>query len=229
MDAIILAGGQGTRLRPVVSDVPKALARVGERPFLDLLLRQLQGFGSVEKVVLAVGYKSAQIEAEYRNDRRFGFPIEFSVEHAPLGTAGAIFLALRSTCSQDVLVLNGDSYVEFELSALAANHSRHAAAITMVVVEVADAERFGSVIVDGSSERVRGFAEKTGSHTPGLINAGCYVLARRVFEDIPIEPASFERDVIPRHLAATYAHRASGKFIDIGTPESYRRAAEVLL
>lgn len=229
MDAIILAGGKGTRLRPAVADVPKPLARVGERPFLDLLLRQLQRFQSVEKVVLAVGYKSEQIEAEYHNERRFGFPIEFSVEHAPLGTAGAIFLALRNTRSQDVLVLNGDSYVEFDLSALAADHSRHAAAITMVVVEVADAGRFGSVIVDSSSERVLGFAEKTGSSAPGLINAGCYVLARRVFEHIPIEPASFERDVIPRHLASTYAHAVTGKFIDIGTPESYQRAADVLL
>lgn len=228
MDAIILAGGMGTRLQSVVSDVPKPLAPVNGRPFLDILMRQLQGFKRIERVVLAVGYKAEQIETRYRNVCGYGFSIDFSVELAPLGTAGALFQALPRTRSRDVLVLNGDSYIDFELQPLADMHAKLAASITMVVVEVEDTARFGSVRLDPASHRVLGFLEKSGSRGRGLINAGCYLLDRRAFERVPIERASFERDVIPQHLSSTYAHRAAGKFIDIGIPESYASAAEYL-
>ena len=228
IDAIILAGGQGTRLRTVVSDLPKPLAPIDGKPFLDILLTQLSDFERVRRVVLAVGYKADLIEARYRNSGDFGFRIEFSVERTPLGTGGALLQALPLTKSADVLVLNGDSYVDFDLSALAEAHARRNAAVTMVVVEVEDTSRFGSVQLDTSDDRVLGFAEKSGSQGRGVINAGCYLLARSAFAHLPAAPTSFEREILPAQLKSTYAHVVNGKFIDIGVPESYSLAADYL-
>jgi len=228
IDAIILAGGQGTRLRTVVSDVPKPLAPIDGKPFLDILLTQLSHFHRVRRVVLAVGYKADLIEARYRNSRDFGFGIEFSVERAPLGTGGALLQALPLTRSANVLVLNGDSYVDFDLTALADTHARCNASVTMVVVDVEDAARFGSVQLDTPTGRLVGFTEKSGSQGRGVINAGCYLLARGAFSKLPVVPMSFERDVLPAQLTSTYAHVVNGRFIDIGVSESYSRAADYL-
>jgi NDP-sugar pyrophosphorylase family protein len=168
------------------------------------------------------------IEAQYRNSREFGFRIEFSVERTPLGTGGALLQALPLTQSANVLVLNGDSYVDFELTALAETHARRNALVTMVVVDVEDTDRFGSVQLDASNARVTGFAEKSRSRGRGFINAGCYLLARNAFEQLPVAPMSFERDLLPAQLTAAYAHVVNGRFIDIGVPESYSRAPDYL-
>jgi D-glycero-alpha-D-manno-heptose 1-phosphate guanylyltransferase len=228
MDAIILAGGLGTRLQPVVSAVPKPLAPVAGRPFLDILLAQLHKFGCVRKVILAVGHKAQMIQARYQNAEDYGFDIEFSLEQSPLGTGGAVCQALSLTASEDVLVLNGDSYVEFELEALAAMHASNNASVTMVVVEVADTSRFGRVMLDLPRGRVIEFTEKGGASGRGFINAGCYLLAREAFEPVSFGASSFETDLLPQRISTTYALIATGKFIDIGVPESYAAAAEYL-
>jgi D-glycero-alpha-D-manno-heptose 1-phosphate guanylyltransferase len=150
------------------------------------------------------------------------------VEHTPLGTGGALCQALARTDSQDVLVMNGDSFVDFDLGALAATHASTGASVSMVVIEVEDTARFGSVRFDVSTGRVLGFVEKSGSGGRGFINAGCYLIARRVLEHWPRGPASFERDILPAQLSATYALATAGKFIDIGVPESYSLAADYL-
>jgi D-glycero-alpha-D-manno-heptose 1-phosphate guanylyltransferase len=218
----------GTRLQSVVSDVPKPLAPVNGRPFLDLLLAQLDGFRQVQKVVLAIGYKATLVQARYADCKDYELEIEFSVESTPLGTGGAIRQAFVLTGSPNVLVLNGDSDVDFNLGALVEIHTRHDACITMVVTEVADTSRFGSVVVDAATSKVLQFREKTLSAGRGLINAGCYLLKRSAFETLPTATFSFEKDVLPRFLSSTYALAATGRFIDIGVPESYRLAGEYL-
>jgi NDP-sugar pyrophosphorylase family protein len=228
MDAIILAGGMGTRLQSVVTDVPKPLAPVNGRPFMDIILSQLDSFRSFGKVVLAVGHKADMIESHYRNSVAFGFAMEFSSEATPLGTGGALIQALSRTSSQNVLLLNGDSYVEFDLGRLVERHTRHNAHVTMVVVAVEDTSRFGRVTLDASGSMVQGFTEKSGSAGPGYINGGCYLLARRYFEGGAVRPTSFERDMLPAHLGWTCAEPGTGRFIDIGVPESYSLAPEYL-
>lgn len=227
MDAIVLVGGLGTRLRTVVADLPKPLAPVNGRPFLDLLLRQLSDFSSVSRVILAVGYKAGQIEERYTNSQEFGFSVEFSLEDSPMGTGGAICLALEKTDSRHVLVMNGDSFVDFELAALEAAHSRHGASITMVVVEVEDTSRFGRVEVD-SDDRVMSFSEKGQEQGAGLINAGCYLIDSSILRAEQPRPMSFEREILHRGLHQTFALRTSGRFIDIGVPDSYAAAGEYL-
>jgi NDP-sugar pyrophosphorylase family protein len=228
MDAIILVGGLGTRLREAVPDVPKPMAPIGGSPFLDIILKQLGGFGDIRKAVLAAGYKADHLLARYRDNRQFGVEIDFSVERTPMGTGGAICQALPSTDSESVLVLNGDSYVDYELSGLVETHNQHNALVTLVVIEVPDTTRFGSLKTDPGSGKVLEFMEKGDSKGRGLINAGVYLLRRSAFEKMPLEAASFERDFLPGLLARTYAHLVNGLFIDIGVPDSYRIAETYL-
>ncbi|HZT05257.1 MAG TPA: nucleotidyltransferase family protein [Steroidobacteraceae bacterium] len=228
VDAIILVGGLGSRLRAVISEVPKPMAPVRGRPFLDVILAQLRAFPEVRRAILAAGYKAEALQAHYRDAAGFNLRIEFSIESEPLGTGGAVVKALRMTEAPHVLVMNGDSYVDFDLQALARLHVASHASVTMVVVAVPDTSRFGSVDLDATTQRVTGFREKAQVGGPGLVNAGCYLLSRAAFSDLPEGPASFERDILPRYLDSTYAVLSTGRFIDIGVPETYAKAAELL-
>lgn len=227
--AIMLVGGLGTRLRSVVPSTPKVLASVGEKSFLELLLRQLRSQG-IRKLVMCTGYLADQIESKFGDGRMWDVSIEYSKEEMPLGTGGAVKLAQRYL--QDVpefLVLNGDSFLEVDLESMMAFHrGRDGAIATMAVVRVENASRYGTVHLDVSG-RVTGFAEKTGSEAPGLVNAGIYVFDQSVLQHIPEGPASLERDVFPRLLArGVYGQEQRGMFIDIGTPTDYARAQELL-
>ncbi len=222
MQAIILAGGFGTRLRQVVPDLPKPLAPVAGRPFLAIVLEQLRAQGFT-KAMLAVGYRHEAIRAAF--GERFGaLRLSYSVEDQPLGTGGAIRLAARACSNQDVFVLNGDSFVELDFVAMRTAHQRAAARLTVCAVEVADASRYGRLLVEDSC--LVGFAEK-GSAGSGLINAGVYLMRRDLLETLGLPEAfSFELDVLAARLQALrpLVHRASGRFIDIGVPEDYARA-----
>jgi len=230
VDAIILVGGLGSRLRTVVSDVPKPMAPVRGRPFLDVILAQLDAFAEVRRVILAAGYKAEALRAHYQGAGRgnFDIDIELSIESEPLGTGGAIVKALQMTQGPHVLVMNGDSYVDFDLRLLARRHIESRASVTMVVVEVPDTSRFGSVALDTATHKVTGFREKAQAAGPGLVNAGCYLISRAAFSRLPQGPASFERDILPGCLDSTYAIVSTGRFIDIGLPETYAKAAELL-
>ncbi len=225
--AVLLVGGLGTRLRSVVPSLPKPLASVGDRPFLELLVRQLQCQG-IRRLVMCTGYLAEQIESEFGDGHGLDVEIEYSKEPAPLGTAGAVKLAQRYLEERsDFLVLNGDSFVEVDFEALLRFHRGHSGLLSMVVVPVANAGRYGTVRVEAGS-RVEGFAEKTGSSSPGLVNAGVYLCKPGIFEYIPDGPASLERDVFPGILGrGVYALEQDGMFIDIGTPEDYARAQEI--
>jgi len=222
VQAIVLAGGLGTRLRGVVPDLPKPLAPVNGRPFLAIVLEQLsaQGFASV---VLSVGYRHELIRQAF-GDRFGGLALVYAVEDRPLGTGGAIRLAARQCGDADVFVLNGDSYADLDFADMQATHCEARVSLTVCAVEVPDAARYGRVLVRDS--RITGFAEK-GAAGPGLINAGIYLMRRNLLEvpDLP-EVFSFERDVLEARLGELrpLAYPARGRFIDIGVPEDYARA-----
>jgi D-glycero-alpha-D-manno-heptose 1-phosphate guanylyltransferase len=227
--AILLVGGLGTRLRSVVSSAPKVLASIGEKSFLELLVRQLSSQG-IRRLVMCSGYLADQIESKFGDGRMWDVSIEYSKEEMPLGTGGAVKLAERYLKdATQFLVLNGDSFLEIDFQSLLAFHRQHDDAIaTMAVLRVENASRYGTVHVDPRG-RINAFAEKTGSETPGVVNGGIYVFNHSVLQHIPEGPASLERDVFPRLLnQGVYAQEQHGKFIDIGTPADYARAQELL-
>jgi NDP-sugar pyrophosphorylase family protein len=225
--AVLLVGGLGTRLRSRVPSLPKVLASVGDRPFLELLVRQL-GTQGIRRLVMCTGYLAEQIEEAFHDGSEFGGTIEYSKEAVPLGTAGALKLARRYVQSEsEFLVLNGDSFLEIDFDELVGFHRRHGGLATIAVVPVQNTSRYGTVQV-GADGRVQGFAEKTGKNASGIINAGVYVFGGAVLAQIPEGPASLERDVFPRLLEqGVYALEQRGLFIDIGTPDDYARAKEI--
>ena len=225
--AFILCGGLGTRLRPVVSDVPKSMAKIGTRPFLEIQLLQLRSQG-IRRVVLGTGYLGEQIESYFQDGSALGLAISYSRETEPLGTGGAIRLALDQL-SSPVLILNGDSYCQCDLAALARFYDERRADFVMAVREIENASRYGRVRVEGD-DRLGGFEEKSGADLPGLINTGIYLCDRAIIAGIPTSrPVSFERETIPAALARPcHVFRTSGIFIDIGVPDDYQRAQTLL-
>lgn len=222
--AVLLVGGLGTRLRSVVPSLPKPLAAVGSRPFLELLVRQTRSQG-IRRLVMCTGHLADQVEQEFGDGERWQIAIEYSREDRPLGTAGAIKLAHKHlTDVSKFLVMNGDSFLEINLSNLLQFHCQHDGLVSMAVVNVENSERYGTVSCN-SEGRVTGFREKTDSSGPALVNAGIYVFSHRVLDYLPEASSSLERDVFPLLLTrGVYAQKQHGIFIDIGTPEDYARA-----
>jgi D-glycero-alpha-D-manno-heptose 1-phosphate guanylyltransferase len=222
--AVLLVGGMGTRLRPVLPAKPKPLASVGRKPFLDLLVRQLRHQG-IRRLVMCTGYLAEQIEGEFGDGRAWDVVIEYSREPHPLGTAGALKLAERYLRDvSEFIVMNGDSFLELDFDQLVRFHREHGTLMSIAVSKVSNTARYGTVQI-GADCRVTAFAEKAGCHSSGLINAGVYVFSRAVLEHIPNAPGSLEKDVFPRLLdQGVYALEQHGMFIDIGTPEDYARA-----
>jgi NDP-sugar pyrophosphorylase family protein len=222
--AFLLVGGLGTRLQSVLPSTPKPLARVGNMPFLELLVLQLRSQG-IRRIVMCTGHLASQIEQEFGDGRKWDVAIDYSQESQPLGTAGAVKLAegyLKQ--ASDFLVMNGDSFLELDLRQFIQFHREHGGLVSMAVRKVPDAARYGTVHMD-TNHRVVGFSEKTGAAVPGVINGGVYGFNRAVLEQLPHGPASFEKDVFPRVLErGVYALEQHGMFIDIGTPEDYARA-----
>lgn len=224
---VLLVGGQGTRLRSILPSTPKPLAWVGDKSFLELLVRQLR-YQGIRRLVMCTGYLADQIEKTFGNGDSWDVAIEYSEELHPLGTAGAVKLAepyLRGV--SEFLVLNGDSFLEIDFRRLIQFHRRHDGLVSMAAQHVENAARFGTVQMDAEA-RVVSFMEKTGLEVSGIVNAGVYVFDHAVLEHIPQGPASLERDVFPRLLNhGVYALEQQGMFIDIGTPEDYVRAQKL--
>jgi len=225
--AFVLCGGLGTRLRSVVSDRPKSMALVSGVPFLELILRQLRQQG-VSEVVLGTGYKAEQIEEYFQNGAALDLKIRYSQEREPLGTGGALKLA-ESFLHDPILVLNGDSFVEWNLVAMRELSVKKDASIAMVLQAVPDVSRYGSVALDAEG-RVTGFVEKGSRTGPGLINAGVYLLRKEIVRDLAAgKPISLEREVFPQFLGRNfYGIISHGTFIDIGIPADLERAQTVL-
>lgn len=225
--AVILAGGRGFRLGALTATTPKPLLDIGGRPFVAWIIRDLCRFG-VEEVLLLTGYLGEAIEAALPQiSATLPRPMALRCvqEPAPAGTGGAVRAAAAALDAR-FLLLNGDSWLDFNFSLLLA-HAAHRAEAHMVLRPVADTGRFGVVECDGG--RVTAFHERPATPRHGLINAGIYVFSRAVLDDIP-PAASLERDVLPR-LAARGVLRgtvADGYFIDIGVPEDLARARREL-
>jgi D-glycero-alpha-D-manno-heptose 1-phosphate guanylyltransferase len=225
MEAIVLAGGLGTRLRGVIDDVPKPMAPVQGRPFLAFVLDQLADSG-FHTAILATGYRHDAIRAHFADDYH-GLALVYSVEGEPLGTGGAIRLACGHVHARDVFVLNGDTYLELDYRAMLDAHVRAAAQLSLAVCEVPDVARYGAL--DVSEGIVRGFREK-GQSGPGPINGGTYVLGAALRDRLPVRAAfSFEQDLLVPDVRTIQplAFPATGLFIDIGIPEDYAKAEQL--
>lgn len=222
MQAVLLAGGLGTRLRSVVADRPKVMADIAGRPFLEHLLDRLQEQG-VARVTLAVGYRHEDIVDHFGDSYR-GVALRYSIETEPMGTGGAIRLALALQAAGPSFVLNADTWLELDMPAMLAAHIAAQAPMSMAVRCLPDVGRFGALdIADG---RVRGFFEK-GRHGPGVINAGVYLVRQECLEGLGLpERFSFESDYLMPFVARLHplAFATQGDFIDIGVPEDYERA-----
>jgi NDP-sugar pyrophosphorylase family protein len=226
--ALVLCGGLGTRLRPVLSDRPKSMALISGTPFLQLLLDRLKSEG-VDDVILGTGYMAEKIESYFGSGNKLAMRISCSREHEPLGTGGALKLA-EPLVSDPVLVLNGDSYVEWRLNPMLELFRAKNADIVIVLQAVADITRYGSVALN-QEDRVTEFIEKGARSGPGLINAGIYLLRKQIVRDLPAGTAiSLEQDVFPRLLdRKVYGLISTGLFIDIGIPEDFKRAQTALV
>lgn len=222
--AIILAGGLGTRLRSVVADRPKVLAEVGDRPFMVYLLEQLSAAG-IQEVILCTGYLGDQVQTTFeKSDRQLN--LIYSQEPSPLGTGGALRLALDYIKSDSVLVMNGDSFCEIGIGDFWRSHGDHQADVTIALTQVSDTSRYGRVEVD-SAGKVVNFAEKGNSTGVGWINAGIYVIKQELISEIPSDRViSLEQEILPAWIEykSVYSYPTQGKFIDIGTPTSYALA-----
>ena len=225
--AFVLCGGHGTRLRPVLSDRPKSMALISGTPFLQLLLDRLRCQG-VSDVILGTGYMAEKIESCFGSGNDLGMRISYSREDEPLGTGGALKLA-EPLISDPVLVLNGDSYVEWNLNPMLGLFRTKDADIVVVLQAVADVTRYGSVALDHDG-RITQFLEKGVRGGPGLINAGVYLLRKQIIRDLQTGgPISLERDVFPRLLdRGVYGLISTGFFIDIGIPDDFKRAQTLL-
>ena len=225
MEAIVLAGGFGTRLRQVVTDVPKPMAPIAGRPFLEILLGELAQKG-FSRVVLSLGFMAEKI-SDHFGPRFAGLNLAYVVEDTPLGTGGATRLA-ATACAQDhVFVFNGDTYLDLEVDLLERQWQAKRHPI-VVGRQVPDTKRYGRLVVDG--DRIISFAEK-GIAGPGLINAGCYVLATDALAQFPLNKSfAIETDyLVPEVARATVdVFVTEGVFIDIGIPEDYARAQTLL-
>lgn len=226
MQAVILAGGMGTRLQSVVSDVPKPMAPVHGKPFLEYLLQQLIR-SNIRHVILSVGYKWEIIRDYFGNGAKWGLTIQYAVETEPLGTGGAIREASRLVTADSFLVMNGDSFFDIDIFSLFQFHRAKQSNITLALVSMDNVSRYGSVELDGNSEIVKFHEKKREGH--GLINSGIYVINQSVARQIPPGTISFEKDVLPcRTGDRVFGAIREGYFIDIGIPEDYRSFSEAI-
>jgi mannose-1-phosphate guanylyltransferase len=230
VQALVLAGGEGTRLRPLTYTTPKPVMPLAGRPFLSFMLDWLSSHG-VDEVILSCGFMSDGVK-RVLGDIYDGMRLRYVVEEEPLGTAGPVRLAFDEGVVDDrLLVLNGDVLTDLDLTAELAQHAETGARVTLALYPVEDTASYG-VVPTGADNRVEAFLEKTDGETPtNRINAGAYVVERDVVEEIPAGRAvSFEREVFPELVGdGLYGFAAEGYWIDIGTPDRYLEATWDLL
>jgi mannose-1-phosphate guanylyltransferase len=234
MEAILLVGGKGTRLRPLTVNTPKPMFPVGGVPFIAHQLLQAKAAG-VERVVLATSYKADVFSRWLGDGARLGLEVEYVTEAVPLGTGGAIRNAadrLTSKPDDPVIVFNGDVLSGHDLPAQIERHRRAGADVTLYLTEVEDARAFGCVPVDDDG-RVTAFLEKLPQPVTNRINAGCYVFRRSLIDTIPVgEVVSVERQTFPELLATGYHVLGivdTAYWLDLGTPHAVVRGSRDLV
>lgn len=221
--AVILAGGLGTRLRSIVPDRPKALAMVAGEPFLIHQLRWLRANG-VYSAILCVGYKGEQIIEELGDGSRFGMRLVYTQEHTPLGTGGALAEA-APLLPREFLVINGDTYTDLPLDPLWQTHRSYGALVTIAITNAQDSTAVGGIEL-ADDGHILAFREKQPGAT--LVSMGIYAVSKELLNHIPSQrPCSLERDVFSQ-ISHLYGHVSQVPFIDIGTPSGYHAAQAYL-
>lgn len=225
-EAIILAGGFGTRLSSVINDLPKSMAPVNGRPFLDYQLDYLDVFG-VQRVILSVGHLHEKIMEHY-GDRYKDIKIDYSVETEPLGTGGGLKKAIQMAEGPLVIAMNGDTFYEIDFIKFLHIHRGKESKLSIILREVEDVSRYGAIERD-EERRITGFFEKNVKSGKGLINGGIYIINKRFFEsqNLP-DKFSLEKDFFEKiyKTEKIYGVLCRQYFIDIGIPEDYAKAQE---
>jgi D-glycero-alpha-D-manno-heptose 1-phosphate guanylyltransferase len=229
MEAIVLAGGLGTRLRSVITEVPKPMAPVAGRPFLDYILFYLKNQG-VKRVVLAVGYKWEIIRDHYKDiNSTFGLDLHYSVETEPMGTGGAIFEAAEKVTDDSFFIINGDTSFKVPLNRLKSFAEKADADIALALKKLSAAGRYGSV-EHTEGGKITAFKEKNPGGGQAEINGGIYFMKKKLINRFQL-PAkfSFETDFMQTNLnkMAAYGKAFNASFIDIGIPEDYFKAQKL--
>ncbi|WP_370946763.1 sugar phosphate nucleotidyltransferase [Amycolatopsis sp. cg5] len=223
VDAVVLVGGKGTRLRPLTLSAPKPMLPTAGTPFLSHLLSRIKAAG-ITHVVLGTSYRAEVFQDYFGDGSALGLEIEYVVEDVPLDTAGAIRNVYDRLRADDAVIFNGDILSGADLGALVGTHRESGADVTLHLQRVEDPSRFGSVPTDENG-RVLEFLEKTPNPPTDQINAGCYVFRRSVIESIPAgRPVSVERETFPRLLASgahVHGFVDSSYWLDVGTPEAF--------
>ena len=227
MQAILLCGGMGTRLRSVVSDRPKPMADICGKPFLQYLLEMLREKGITE-VIFALGYMGEMIEEYFQDGSAFGLKIAYSYEEEPLGTGGAIRNALPKILEEEVLVLNADTYFPMDYQGLLRFHQENDGDFSLATRAVPDISRYGAVRRDAAG-RILAWNEKLedgGQPLAGEINGGIYVMKKSLIAEIPEGKQSLEQDCVPKWLSEgkrIFGLPFDGYFMDIGIPKDYQQ------
>ncbi|WP_075780558.1 HAD-IIIA family hydrolase [Marinitoga sp. 1137] len=232
--AVILAGGLGTRLKSVVRDIPKPMALIGDKPFLEHQVNILKENG-FEKVLLLTGYKSEIIEDYFKDGKEFGIKIEYSKEQEPLGTGGAVFNAWKKL-DEKFILLNGDTFfdIQYEIVFDFINEKKANALIVLRFSE--DISRYGFVEID-ENYKITKFIEKgklPENRIDGYINGGIYYfkkdILKKYYEQYKNQKISIETDIFPKLIEENklYGLPTGGKFIDIGIPEDYQKAQKII-
>lgn len=225
-EAIILAGGLGTRLKGVVKEVPKSMALINGRPFLEYQLNYLESWG-INRVILSVGYKSEIISNHFK-DKYKSIEIEYSYEDEPLGTGGGIKKAFEKVKGQYAFVFNGDTFFDVDLQKLNKFRKKKNADVLLVLRFVDDIKRYGAISYDAENI-ITDFSEKNKKSGEGYINGGIYLIDKNYFQkfDLP-EKFSIEKDFFEKYHKSNnfYAFYSSSYFRDIGIPEDYYKAQD---
>ena len=222
-DAIILAGGMGTRLKSVISDIPKPMALVANKPFLTYILKQLCSF-DITEVKLSVGYKHEVVES-YFGTKYKHLNLEYVVEKEPLGTGGGIRLAAEACSADTLLICNGDTYFDVDIDKFVNEHNTNKNGMTIALRHMDMVNRYGMVELDQSE--IIGFSEKSETLKSGWINGGIYALDKELFlNKTQAERFSMEVDFMEKMVGQIKLEgfKSDGYFIDIGIPDDYHKA-----
>lgn len=219
MKAVILAGGFGLRLRETVKNLPKAMAPITGRPFMEYLILQLKKWG-VNEIILGVGYLKEKIKSYFGNGKQWDVHIVYSEENKPLGTGGALKKAVRLIDDEEFLVMNGDSFLDLNFNRIISLHRKRKAVATIGLTCVDDLSRYGKVEINSRNEVIK-FAEKS-SVIGRFINGGVYVFTRKIINCIPMGKVSLENDVFPALInQGLYGMTTKGFFVDIGVSQDF--------
>lgn len=224
--AVVLAGGFGTRLQTVVQDVPKPMALINNRPFLDYQLQYLKSFG-IQHIIFSVGYLHEQISDFFGSEYQ-GMKIEYAIENEPLGTGGGIKKAFSFIHDGAAFVVNGDTLFEVDLKDLEAKHSQKKAIISLALRDVGDISRYGSVEYN-SENQITGFSEKGKKTGQGFINGGIYIIEKEFFNRVTFpQKFSMEKDGFEKYFGSLKlcGFHYQSYFLDIGIPEDYKKAQD---